>query len=117
MNYHVVLSQVGSRYASFLLVYIPYLFGFHMGDAYPLKWRNYFATALAVGIFCLALWGGYGSHIENGDPIYGGGDEVQDFEPTQTQRNEYGLEALIAFEIAALFGVAKRNQKKVQQFD
>lgn len=68
-----------------------------------------------VAVCCLVFWSSYGTHIENSDPIDGGGEEVQDFEPTATQRNEYGLEVLLTFEIAALFGVAKRNQTKVEQ--
>jgi len=68
-----------------------------------------------IAVFCMVLWSGYGTHIEDSDPIYGGGEEVQDFQPTKTQRNDYGMEALLTFEIAALFGVAKRNQQKVEQ--
>src|SRR5260370_37753327 len=115
MNYHTVLSQVVSRYANFVLVFLPYLFGYHMGKVYPQKWRSYLTVAGLVGVCCLVFWSSYGTHFENSDPIYGGGEQVQDFVPTEAQRNEYGLEELLTFEIAALFGVAKRNQKKIEQ--
>jgi hypothetical protein len=109
MNYYAVLNRVVSIFATFLVVWLPYFFGWHLGKVYPHKWRNYLTVAGLVAVVCLVLWTSYGTHIENSDPIYGGGDEVQDFVPTETQRNEYGLKLLLALEIAALWGVAVRN--------
>lgn len=109
MNYYAVLHRILSIYASFLVVWFPYFVGWHLGKVYQQKWRNYFTVAGIVAVVCLALWTSYGTHFENSDPIYGGGDEVQDFVPTEMQRAEYGLKLLLTLEIAALWGVAMRN--------
>jgi hypothetical protein len=112
MNYYVVLHRVVSIFATFLAVWLPYFFGWHLGKTYPQKWRNYLTVAGMIAVACLALWSSYGTHFENSDPIYGGGDEVQDFVPTDKQRNEYGLKILLTLEIAALWGVAVRNRDR-----
>ena len=83
--------------------------------AYPQKWRNYLTVAGSIAVFCLVLWSSYGTHIENSDPIYGGGDEVQDFKPTESQRNEYGIEELLIFEMLPSLRLPKQNQTKIEQ--
>jgi hypothetical protein len=115
MNVSAVLSKVLSNYASFALIFLSYRWGHSTGQEWgSQKWKNYCAVAFQIGVFCLFLALTYGTHWEPDsawDPTdVGGGEVVQDFTPTSKQRNEYGLEHLLTFEIAALFGVYKRNK-------
>jgi hypothetical protein len=111
VDFGKLFSDAFRPFAGFLLVYLPYRFGFYMRGAYKPKWKSYLVVAGSVAFFVFILWSTYGTHIENADPIYGGGDEVQDFQPTDQQRNEYGLSTLLTFEIAALLGLATRDDQ------
>jgi hypothetical protein len=48
-------------------------------------------------------------NVENGDDPTDRGEIVEDFTPTTTQRNDYGLELFLTFEIAAMYGVYRRR--------
>jgi hypothetical protein len=109
MDVHSVLDHVLSTYASFALVFVPYFFG-RLANVYKKVWQNYLFVFASVAVFCFVLWHDYGTHIENSDPLEGGGERGQDFEPTEKQRNEYGLEKLLTFEIAAMYGVYRGNR-------
>lgn len=109
MDFGKLCSDTFKPFAGFLLVYLPYSFGFFMRDTSKPIWRSYLNTMGIVAFVAFVMWGAYGTHVENADPIYGGGDIVQDFQPTDQQRNEYGLSTLLTFEIAALLGVARRD--------
>ena len=63
------------------------------------------------------MWSSYGTHIENSDPLYGGGEIVSDFEPSQQEKNEYGLIIFFSLLIRALFGVigAKTKEDKIKE--
>lgn len=113
--YHFGYAGLAYHFGYAGLVLLAYYFGYEMGNAYKNKWQNYFTVFYLVTIVCLALWASYGTHIEDSDPLTGGGETVQDFEPTAKERNEYGLEHLLTFEIAALYGVYRRNRKDPQE--
>ncbi|MDA2914996.1 hypothetical protein MYX77_13775, partial [Acidobacteriia bacterium AH_259_A11_L15] len=88
-----------------ILVIGAFYFGRHFSNLYEPRWKNYLAVVGIVGIVSLAIWASYGTHMEDSDPIFGGGEEVVDFEPTDKQRNEYGARIFFSLIIPALFGV------------
>ena len=62
----------------------------------------YGRVAFACGVIAFLAWGSYGTHREDVDPLFGGGEILQDFEPTSQERNKHGLVIFLAtFTIAA----------------
>jgi len=76
-------------------------------------WKGYassFAIALVLGVIGRTT---LGTHTENDDPIYGGGDRVVDYIPTREEQDRafymiFGLTALPAL-IGTHVGLAKRE--------
>jgi hypothetical protein len=87
------------------LVYIAFNMARHFagtGSASPA--RAYLWTIGVPAFLALMAWSTYGTHTEEADPLYGGGDVVQDFEPTPRQRNHHGMRVFFYFSIPALAG-------------
>jgi hypothetical protein len=93
------------------IVICAFWFGRNMGNKYKPKWINYLAILGVIAIVSLICWSSYGTHTENADPLYGGGDTVVDFEPTDNERNEHGLTLFISLSIPALYGIYKKQQE------
>jgi hypothetical protein len=111
-----VIDGVLKTYASVLEVFLPYLWGTIAGNWYGSKnWKNYLVVAFHIAIVSLFLWATYGTHVEHpdNDPTGADAEVVEDFTPTPQQRNNHGLEILITWEIAALYGVYRRNKSGV----
>lgn len=107
MNYWSVFSGVLGFLGAGLVVIGAYYFGRYLSENNRPKWRNYLYVLVVVGFLSLAMCGSYGTHREDADPIYGGGEKVVDFNPTDKQRNEYGLKIFLSLVIPALYGVYK----------
>lgn len=73
--------------------------------------------SVGVSLFLAALaWGNYGSHVEDADPIFGGGETVADFEPTDEERFQHALFIFVILGASTLvgthFGLNERDGKK-----
>jgi hypothetical protein len=84
--------------------------GRHMEIDNQPKWFNYLTVLGLCALLSLGAWASYGIHSEDADPLYGGGETVIDFEPTDNERNEYGLTMFFSLSIPALYGVYKKQQ-------
>jgi hypothetical protein len=58
------------------------------------------------------MWATYGTHTEDADPLRGGGEVVTDFEPTDKERNEYGVKTLFVLGIPAMVAIYKNYKRK-----
>ena len=94
-----------------------YLFGKHFFSVYKQQWKNYLTIVGLIGGFAIVVWANYGTHVEDTDPLYGGGREVVDFEPTDKERNEHALKIFLALTIPALVGVYKGKERSEMSLD
>jgi hypothetical protein len=67
--------------------------------------RLYLSTVAIVGFLAWLSGDSLGTHTENADPVFGGGDEVTDFEATDSQRIKHGVSTFIIVLTPALIGV------------
>jgi hypothetical protein len=95
-----------------LIVIVAYLAGHWVGLRDKAKWYNYVAVLGVVALISLGLWATYGTHTEDADPLFGGGETVVDFEPSDKQRNEHGLTMFFVLSIPALYGVYRRQKEE-----
>jgi hypothetical protein len=94
---------------------IPILVAFHIGyswnevqkDILP-KFRL-LALLGTIALFSFVLGTSLGRHTEDGDPLYGGGYTVVDFQTTENQKYEHALKMFIIFSIPALYGFYKKQ--------
>ncbi len=96
------LAQVG-------LVIGAYFIGRYLADHHPETWRNYLMVMYVVGAFSFFAWARYGTHVEDADPLFGGGEIVGDFVPTEVQRSNHALSIFLTYAIAARYGVYKKR--------
>lgn len=96
-------------------------------EAAPSSWVDKLKTYLFMlgfaAVISLFIWAGYGTHTE-GDYYEGPrgdnetGDVAVDFEPTATERNEYGMKVFLVLLLPLLYGaykaqsVARAGQRK-----
>jgi len=111
MDYLNVFYGVLGFLGKTLIVVGAFYFGRYMGNQYKPKWINYLAVLGIIAFFSLILWSSYGTHTEDADPLFGGGETMIDFEPTKKERNEYGLTMFFVLSIPALYGIYKKQQK------
>ena len=61
-------------------------------------------------------WTNYGTHAEDADPLYGGGETVVDFEPTEDQRNRHGMFIFTVLAVTSVVGTYHGLKKrKIQE--
>lgn len=61
------------------------------------KAKEYLHGAVIVAGLSVMVWALYGTHFESDDddPLHGSGQYVQDFKPTNKERNEHGLKVFL----------------------
>jgi hypothetical protein len=126
MNYGGIFNEVWRTLGAWLLVFLAYhiarLFLEYMRDESKgpntKLWNSRRGMFLAYPffIFCVAvvslcLWAAYGTHTEDEDPLRGGGEVVTDFEPTDKERNEYGVKTFLVLGIPAMVAVYKNYKR------
>jgi hypothetical protein len=88
-----------------------YLAGFWFGKNYKEPWKSYLFVFYAVGILTLLSWAGLGTSSENGDPLFGGGEIVQEFMPSHGEMDDHALTIFLSLFIPAIYGVYKSRKK------
>jgi hypothetical protein len=94
-----------------LIIVGAFHFGRFFSAYYKHKWRNYLLIAGMVGLLSLFAWSSYGTHIEDDDPIFGGGNTIDDFEPSDEERNTHALTVFLSLLLPACCGVYKGNDQ------
>jgi hypothetical protein len=82
---------------------------------YKLKVKT-FIVILGISLLLGFLsWSSLGTHVEDSDPLVGGGETVTDYEPTHSQRNKAGTFIFLLSFLPACAGlllVAKSTDSK-----
>lgn len=111
MNFTEVISKVliDLFFASVIVAF--YMMGKISVDYFKPQWKAYLAVITAVSILSLISWASYGTHTEDADPLFGGGEVVIDFEATRKERNEHLLKVFLTLVIPALIGVYRGHRE------
>jgi hypothetical protein len=67
-------------------------------------WKSYLLAVASAAVLAYLSWLTYGTHTEDSDPIFGGGDVVDDFQPTSHQREQHALFVFAFLVIPAIGG-------------
>lgn len=67
-------------------------------------WQEYGKVVGACVVLAGLSWANYGTHVEDADPIRGGGQVVSDFEPTKDEQNAHGLTLFFTLTPVAVHG-------------
>lgn len=105
MDYQKLFADLLRVFLGFFWVTVCYKGGCIIVEQHKNRWKS---CAIALGIsatLALVAWSGYGTHTEDRDPLFGGGDTVVDFEPTAKQRNTHGAFVLFVTVTPMLWGV------------
>jgi len=77
-------------------------------------WNAYLWTFAVIIGFTLFSSYALGTHIEDSDAIYGGGETVTDYEPTGEQRIKHGIFIFTALIVPAVIGTNKGLREREQ---
>ena len=116
MDYSNIFYDVLGHLGKAVIVIGAFYFGRHMGKTYKEKWKNYSVVLGFILLLSFTMWSSYGTHTEDADPLRGGGEVITDFEPTDTERNEYGLTMFFVLLIPAILGVYKGQKEHGKNF-
>jgi hypothetical protein len=98
------LLKLGGYALGLGLLYAIYALGRAMGSLYQGPMVTKYLAALGVaGMLGLVSAHSLGTHVEDSDPIYGGGDRVFDYSPSAAERSEHGW---FVFFLAAAASIA-----------
>ena len=67
-------------------------------------WRQYLAVFYFAAVMAMMSWAKLGTHIEDADPLFGGGREVVDFNPTDLERSVAGVRMFVLVMIPGAIG-------------
>jgi len=79
------------------------------------RWLAYLWTLAVVMGFTLVSWYTYGTHVENDDPIHGGGETIIDFVSTDEERNKHGVFIFTALLVPSLIGTYKGLEERARR--
>lgn len=82
-----------------------YMVGTYFSDLNEEKWKTCITIFYGISILTIASWAGLGTHLENSDPLFGGGDTVVDFIPTAVERSNHAINIFFSLLIPAVIGV------------
>src|SRR5262245_35476518 len=108
-------SVIGSLF-QYVLAYCSLLATYHFArfaatyeterSSKPGPLEAYLRCVLACGALGLVLGFGLGTHVEDADPLRGGGEIVVDFEPSALERATFGLKVFLGSLLPGLYGTA-----------
>jgi hypothetical protein len=116
MLWQDVFYDVFRAFGITFFVYASYRVAFELSKSSKRKgWEKYSAALLSVLVLSFLMMSIYGTHVEDADPLYGGGDTVVDFEPTSEERWAHGSKLFLMAVIPALYGVYQSQRKGKSQ--
>lgn len=87
------------------IVYAVYWVAKHLASEVKCSKARAYLYAIGVSLFLAGVsWANYGTHTEDADPLFGGGETVVDFEPTKDQRNRHGLFIFTVLGVTSIVG-------------
>ena len=101
--------------ASFMIKAAVFFFGIRFGRSLytgKIKIREYFECAFLAAFLALISACTLGTHMENSDPIFGGGDQVEDYTPKPGQRTSHGIKVFVIVFTALAYGTSTRSRAK-----
>ncbi|MCC7431958.1 hypothetical protein IT412_00370 [Candidatus Peregrinibacteria bacterium] len=113
MNFEKIFADVFQALGTSTVVIGAYYFGKILPEQYSKPyWLNYLRI-IGVTLFISFIMGSsYGSHYEDADPLYDGGEEVQDFETSNEDKFNYGLAIFLILTLPSLMGVSNGVTKE-----
>jgi hypothetical protein len=105
VDYTLVLGQAFADLFKVAVLVASYYAAKHFSCFYSKRWANYLLVYVAVSVLTFLSWTTYGTHLEDGDPIFGGGTRVTDFTPTKAGRSNHAGDIFFKLLPVALFGV------------
>lgn len=99
------------------VVYVIYSAAKHFASQAKCTKARAYLWAIGISLLLAAVsWANYGTHTENDDPLFGGGEIVTDFGPTDDQRNRHGLLIFTVLGVTSIVGTYQGlKQRKYQE--
>ena len=109
--------QAAYRLFSFAMAYFAYRCGRIVPEHFKSKLKCFAIILGIAALFGFMSYSDLGSYVEDGDPLFGGGEVIQEYEPTNAERLESGVKIFVILgallTLGALYGFQdRRNESK-----
>lgn len=84
------IQETVGRFLGVLLVVGMYHLGKILLKEYKSKLKTFLVLLGISAFLAFMAWSILGTHVEDADPLFGGGDRIVDYEPTLAQKNRHG---------------------------
>jgi hypothetical protein len=109
-GYEAGLLQAVRYFVAFVWMRIVFSFTRHSANEGARKWKV-LGIVFAASLFLAFLsWSNLGTHVENADPVTGGGDTVTDYEPTDAERNQSATLIFLLTFVPAIVALAQKEK-------
>jgi len=87
-----------------------YRLGKELHQSYGSRLKTFFIILTMSSVLGLLRWSNLGTHVEDADPVTGGGDVVTDYEPSAVQRNRAATLIFLLSFLPASFSLLNRGE-------
>lgn len=105
MNLEAALNHALGVWGHGLLCYIAYRVARHSASKASAAWRSYGTATAVVAVLAAIAASSAGTHVEDADPLRGGGEVVEDYPVSPAERTERGVADFLTLLGPALLGV------------
>jgi hypothetical protein len=103
-------ESVGSLF-KVLVIIGAYAAGKAITEPSKVAYKSYLKMFYVVGVLSIISWATLGTHTEDSDPLFGGGNAITDFVPKDTERSRHALVIFLTFLTPAIYGVYKKREE------
>ena len=104
-----VVSSMGFVAKAYFLVIVPYIAGRQFAFHGNTRWSSYLLFFYVATILSVLAGASLGGHVEDADPLFGGGDYILDREVTWKERGSFSIRIFLPVLVSAIAGVRKER--------
>jgi hypothetical protein len=112
MGFAAGLHQAVRYFLAAGWIWIAFRFSLLLRQEYHSKTKAFVATLGASLLLAFIGWSVMGTHVEDADPVMGGGEVVVDYEPTHARRTETGTLIFFITFVPASVALLKRESPR-----
>lgn len=103
--------QALSYFAAFGWMWIVFRFARHSVDEHASKLKVFGVVLATSAAFAFFSWSSLGTHVEDADPVMGGGDVVTDYKANAERNKDATIMFLLTF-VPGVAALAKEDKRK-----
>ena len=106
------IYHAAGRLFAILIACGVYMGGKVISEQYKSKLKSYLAVFGIAALLAFFSYSDFGTHVEDEDPVFGGGQVVVDFSPTDAERLKHGVSTFVLLAVLLSMGASSGLREK-----